>query len=96
MDSAEIQKIFQSIQKKVRCPHCGKKYTFENIHIQNAAGSICFLRLECENHIPMLASVAVNGPKVEIQTKEENITTDDVINAYERISEAKSVKELLK
>lgn len=96
MDSIEIQKIFQTIQKKLRCPRCGKRYPFENIHILNAVRDLCFLRLECENHLPILASVALNGQKIEIETVGEKITADDVINTYETISKINSIEELLK
>ena len=95
MNSNEIQKIFQTIQKKVRCPHCGRQYSFENIHILSSTGSICFLKLECGSHMPMLASVAVSGPRIENLVRSTEITTDNILDVYEKLSKAKNIKELL-
>ena len=94
MTSNKIQKIFQTIQKKVRCPHCGRQYSFENIHILSSTGSICFLKLECGNHMPMLASVAMSSPRIENVACSTEITANNVLDVHEKLSKAKNIKEL--
>lgn len=96
MNSNEIQKIFQTVAKRLRCPRCGKQYSFENIHVLSSTKSICFLQLECENHMPVMASVAVSGPKITTLKQESAISTDDVLDAHEKLSQIKSVEELFK
>lgn len=96
MNSDEIQKIFQTVARRLCCPHCGRHYTFENIHIVNSSKNLCFLQLECENHLPVMASVAVNGPKITIEKQQSQITVDDVLDAHEKISKINSIEELLK
>lgn len=96
MNSDEIQKILQTVVKRLRCPHCGKHYAFENIHIVSSTKSICFLQLKCENHLPVIASVAVNGPKITIEKQQSEISVDDVLDSYEKISKVNSIHELLK
>lgn len=94
MNSNEIQKIFQTIAKRLRCPHCGKHYAFENIHILNSTKSICFLQLECENHLPVMASIAINGPKIMIEKQQSAISVDDILDAHEKISQISTIEEL--
>lgn len=95
MNPKELQKIFQTVQKNIRCPHCGKQYAFGNIHLMSFSGSVYFLELECERHAPLLASVAVNGQKIEKITSAGAISANEVISAYQTISKAKSLKDII-
>lgn len=95
MNPKELQKIFQTVQKNIRCPHCGKQYAFENIHLMSFSGSVYFLQLECESHMPMLASVAVDGKRIESTNYTGKITADDVIAAHEIITKAKSLTDII-
>ncbi len=94
MNQKELEKIIQTVQKNIRCPHCGKRYAFENIHLKSVSGSVYFLQLECGSHIPLLASVAVNGLKIEKISSSGAISTNEVISAYQIISKAKTLKEI--
>ncbi len=95
MNPKDIQKIFQTVQKNIRCPHCGKQYAFENIHLESFSGSVYFLQLECGNHAPLMASVAVNGMRVPQITTVGAISTNEVIGAYKIISKAKTLKDII-
>jgi len=96
MSSNEIQKIFQIVAKRLHCPRCGKPYSFENIHVISSTKNICFLQLECENHLPVIASVAVNESKTTSRKQESAISVDDVLDAQEKITKIKSIEELFK
>jgi hypothetical protein len=93
MNPSEIQKIFQTVVKSVRCPHCGKRYSYENVHIVSTADSICFLQLECSGHVPMLATVSISGSLPQ-EVSVTPISTDDVINSYKKINKTNSIKKL--
>jgi len=94
MNSNEIQKIFQTVAKRLRCPRCGKQYSFENIHVLSSTENICFLQLECENHLPVMASVAISGQKISTQKQESVVSVNDVLDAHEKISQIASIEEL--
>jgi len=94
MNSSEIQKIFQTIVKRIRCPHCGRQYSFENIHILNSTKSVCFLQLKCGNHSPTLASVVINGPKMAADKQERKVSSDDLLDAHYKISRMNKIEEL--
>lgn len=94
MDKEEIIKIFQTINNNVRCPRCGKKYRFENIKIINSSDSFCFVKLYCQNHLPIIASIAVYRDKNKTAKNISAITNDDLIVLYEKIKKIKSVSEL--
>jgi len=96
MNSSEIQKIFQTVAKRIRCPHCGRQYSFENIHVLNSTESICFLQLECGNHMPTLASVAINGPKISVEKQEKKVSTDDLLEAHRKLLQIKDIEELFR
>jgi len=93
MNPNEIQKIFQTVVKSVRCPHCGKRYSYDNIHVVSSAGSVYFLQLECLGHVPMLATVSVNTGSGKIE-EVVPITSDEVILAYKEISNTTSFKKI--
>lgn len=93
MNSKELQKIFQTVAKNLRCPHCGKRYAFDKIHIISSSKGVCLLSLECGIHMPMMASVAVSG---EYSISEDTITSDEVIIGYKKLSQAKNIEELFK
>lgn len=94
MNSKELQKIFQTVAKNLRCPHCGKRYAFDKIHIVSSVNRVCILSLECQGHMPMMASVAVSGQQTGLE--ESGITSNEVIDGYEKLSRANSFEELFK
>jgi len=95
MNSNEIQKIFQTIRKKISCPQCGKRYDYKNIHIIKTVGNICFLQLECGNHFPTLATVAVSEA-IDREQKNKQITADEILAAHNVLEKIKSIEELFK
>ncbi|MCX6811001.1 MAG: hypothetical protein NTY30_04725 [Candidatus Berkelbacteria bacterium] len=95
MNPKELQKIFQTVQKNIRCPHCGERYDFENIHLMSFSGSVYLLQMECSNHAPLLASVAMNGARIEQITSASAISVNEVISAYQTISKAKTLKDII-
>ena len=94
MNSKELQKIFQSVVKNLRCPHCGDRYAFDKIHIVSIADRICFLSLECKNHMPIMASVAITGNILE--EPGQQISADERIDLNKKLSSANSISELFK
>jgi len=80
MNHQELYKFIESVRKNVRCPQCGKQYTFENIEIRGIVESIMFLELHCQDHMPLLATVAISTSRKE--NKKEQITSNDVIEIY--------------
>jgi len=93
MNISEIQKIFLTIVRNFRCPICGKRYSYENIHVISLSGSICFLQLECFGHMPMMASVSIVGNNT-FQSHHTPITADEVIDSFERLKRAKNLSQL--
>jgi len=84
MNQEELKKVLQTIYRNIRCPACGKKYDFSNIHIKGFLNNLCFLQLECPNHLPLFATIAtpvVSGRKSQVAA----IDNDTVINAYESL-----------
>jgi hypothetical protein len=94
MNSKELQKIFQTVARNLRCPHCGKRYAFDKIHIVSSTNRICVLSLECQGHMPMMASVAVSGQPTALE--ESGITSDELIDGYKKLSHVDSFEELFK
>ena len=81
MNHQELYKFIESVRKNVRCPQCGKQYTFENIEIKGIVESIMFLELHCLDHMPLLATVAITSPR-KLNGQKEQITSNDVIEIY--------------
>lgn len=94
MNTEEIIRIFQAINRNVSCPQCGLKYRFGNIKIINFENNICFVGLHCGNHPPMLASIALRDDKIVSKVASEVITVDDVLRTYKKLQKIKSIKEL--
>lgn len=94
MNSKELQKIFQTVAKNLRCPHCGKRYAFDKIHIVSSVNRVCILSLECQGHMPMMASVAVSSQPTTLD--ESGITSDEMIDGYQKLLNINSIEELFK
>ncbi len=82
MNHQELYKFIQSVQKNVRCPQCGKQYDFSNIEIRGIVDQIMFLELNCSNHMPLLATVAINKSAKKLGKKQDKVNSDDVIETY--------------
>lgn len=86
MNHQELFKLLKTVKKNIRCPQCGKEYDFSQIKIRGIADFIIFLELSCPNHMPVLATVALNGklPEEKIEGKVDN---NDVIETYKFLEE---------
>jgi len=87
MTQEELKKILHTIHKNIRCPSCGKKFEFGRIHIKGCFNNLCFLQLECRDHLPLYATISTPlNSKANENGKLEVIDSDYIINAYECLS----------
>lgn len=86
MNHQELYKLIATVQKNVHCPQCGKTYTFSQIKIRGIVEGIIFLELNCKNHMPLLATVAMPANKKQSAvTKREKINSDDVLQTHKAL-----------
>lgn len=82
MNHKELYNLLKTVKKNMRCPQCGKEYSFSQIRIRGIADMVVFLEMSCSDHMPVLATVALSKP-LPVKDKEAKvIDADDVINAY--------------
>jgi len=90
MNNKELYKLLQTVQKNIRCPQCGKEYSFSQIKIRGIVDKIVFLELVCLDHMPVMATVTLAGSnKSEKITTDEKVTLNDVLEAHNLINEFK-------
>jgi hypothetical protein len=83
MNHKELFGLLKTIKKNIRCPQCGKEYDFSQIRIRGIAESIVFLELSCPDHMPVLATVALNSKFEAAQSVQQKVVnSDDVIETY--------------
>ena len=81
MNHQELYNLLKTVRKNIRCPQCGKQYDFAQIKIRGFADYIIFLELDCKDHMPVLATVAI--PRKSVKKNEgKTIDVDDVIETY--------------
>ncbi len=85
MNHQELYKLIQTVQKNVKCPQCGKPYSFKNIEIRGIVETIMFLELHCSSHMPLLATVSLSNKTLSKQ--QEKITSNDVIEIYKYLKD---------
>ncbi|MFA5926918.1 MAG: hypothetical protein WCT32_01065 [Patescibacteria group bacterium] len=86
MTHQDLYKLLQTVQKNVRCPQCGKQYDFEQISIRGIVESVIFLELNCNAHMPLLATVTLTKdpmPKTKKHKAGEKINPNDVLETYQ-------------
>ncbi len=82
MNQTEISKLLRTVWKNVRCPQCGKQYLFSEIKIRGILDEVCFLELNCHDHMPLIATVFINQ-KNKITSREiDLINSNDVIDTH--------------
>jgi len=89
MNQTEISKLLRTVWKNVRCPQCGKQYSFSHIKIRGVLDKVCFLELNCSDHMPLIATVFLNGnnqPAIKNITK---INSNDVIETHKLLKKFK-------
>lgn len=82
MNHKELFKLLKTIRKNIRCPQCGKEYQFSQIKIRGIAETIVFLELSCPEHMPVLATVALNSKLAPAKPAGKVIDNNDVIATY--------------
>lgn len=81
MNHLELYNLLKTVRKNVRCPQCGKQYDFAQIKIRGIAEFIVFLELSCSDHMPLMATVALNK-KTEKDNTISKINSNDIIETY--------------
>lgn len=84
MNQTEALNLLRTVWKNVRCPQCGKQYSFSEIKIRGVLEDVCFLELNCQNHLPLIATVFLNQKTKKENTNNisEKIVSDDVIETF--------------
>ncbi len=80
MNHRDLFKLLSTVHKNVRCPQCGRSYSFSDIKIRGVIDSICFLELYCKDHMPLIATVALS--QTEKESHQEKIKVNDVIETH--------------
>lgn len=81
MNHQDLFKLLRTVHHNVRCPQCGRQYTFSDIKIRGIVESICFLELHCREHMPLIATVVIENIS-ERFIHNEPIKSDDVIETH--------------
>ena len=82
MNHTDLYNLLKTVQKNIRCPQCGKPYDFKNIKIRGVADPVAFLELHCGNHMPVLATVALNKSDKKQPVERKNLSSNDVLETY--------------
>lgn len=85
MTQEELKKILHTIYKNIRCPSCGKRFDFGHIHIKGYLHNLCFLQLECPDHLPLYATISTplsNQANTLEFAEAGSIDSDYIINAF--------------
>ena len=62
MDKHLLKQLLKNLQIIMRCPHCGKEYTPDDMHLNGFNGQTYMLKMQCSNcNLPVNASITVNG-----------------------------------
>ncbi len=82
MNQTEILKLLRTVWKNVRCPQCGKQYFFSQIKIRGILDDVCFLELNCQDHLPLIATVFISSKNQQRYKDKALINSDDVIETH--------------
>lgn len=82
MNNFQLRQILLEIQSNLRCMHCGKPYTPENIHLRGAFKNMYLFQLQCEDHAAF-ATITVIGHTPT--TNEKQITLNDCIGFHQEL-----------
>lgn len=87
MNHNDLFNLLRTVHRNVRCPQCGKQYSFSDINIRGIVDSVCFLELQCTDHMPLVATVMMEHKKEP--KAERPIQSDDVIEAHRLLKDFK-------
>lgn len=89
MNHNDLFNLLRTVHRNVRCPQCGRQYSFSGIKIRGIVDAICFLELHCTNHMPLIATVMVQENKKIDQKTIEKIKVNDVIETHKFLKKFK-------
>jgi len=89
MNQTEISKLLHTVWKNVRCPQCGKQYSFSQIKIRGVLDEVCFLELNCSDHMPLIATVFINSKNQSNSRDNIRINSNDVIDTHKLLKDFK-------
>ncbi len=81
MNHQDLFKLLREVKNNVRCPQCGKPYSFSDIKIRGVVDTVCFLELNCKTHLPLVATVMVKPVKEKVSQKK--IDANDIIETHQ-------------
>ncbi len=87
MNHQDLFKLMRTVHRNVRCPQCGRQYNFSDIKIRGIVDSVCFLELNCTDHMPLVATVVIEQKGQAPKIKYEPIKSDDVIETHKFLKE---------
>lgn len=88
MNHNDLFDLLRTVHNNVRCPQCGRQYIFSDMKIRGIVDTICFLELNCTNHMPLIATVTINAKNgKEKNNRDEKIKADDVIDIHKFLKE---------
>jgi hypothetical protein len=77
MTNRQLERLVQSLQEIMRCPHCSAAYSLPGIHYLGQMENMTFLHMRCADcHTPVFASVALANQNGELIL--EDLVTDDI------------------
>lgn len=84
MNREELFNLLKTVRQNIRCPQCGKQYSFADIRVRSVAEFVVFLELSCSDHMPVLATVALaKDLSKKDNAKAEAVCNNDIIKTYE-------------
>lgn len=86
MNHLALSKLLRTVHRNVRCPQCGKKYSFSDIKIQGIIDSVCFLEMSCGEHLPLIATVILPDDVPTFEEDFDQVMADDVIDIYHSLT----------
>lgn len=81
MNHQDLFKLLRTVHKNVRCPQCGRQYVFSDIKIRSIVDSVCFLELNCTDHMPLIATVFIDSNRQD-NFNFKPIQSNDVIETH--------------
>ena len=82
MNHKELYNLLKTVRKNIRCPQCGKQFDFSQIKIRAIAEFVVFLELTCTDHMPVLATVALQSGKLTDDKSMELIDGNDILDTH--------------
>lgn len=83
MNHGDLFNLLRTVHRNVRCPQCGRQYSFSDIKIRGIVDAVCFLELHCTDHMPLVATVMLDSHGAQEESLATSaIGSDDVIETH--------------